>query len=236
MKEFWDARAREDAFYFVDNTGRYGDADLNRFWASGEETLETMLEAVDGEIAPGDSIVEIGCGVGRMTRALANRAGHVRALDVSSEMVRQARELNLELGNVEFIVGDGSTLSPIADSSADVCHSHVVFQHIPDPAITLSYIREIGRILRPGGWAFFQVSNAPEIHRPRRSFDALGRSLKARLGKAPKGQTDPAWLGSAIKIGELRDAAAVGGTEVGRLIGEGTQFCLVRLDKPVELP
>ena len=50
--------------------------------------------------------------------------------------------------------------------SVDGCFSHVVFQHIPDPPITLNYVREMGRVLRPGGWALFQVSNDPTIHQP----------------------------------------------------------------------
>ena len=40
MQRFWDARAREDAFYFVDNTLNYRAPDLERFWAGGEWVWE----------------------------------------------------------------------------------------------------------------------------------------------------------------------------------------------------
>ena len=167
MGRFWDARAREDALYFINNTLDYGDPDEERFWASGPHDLDALLELLGTRIEAADSIVEIGCGVGRMTRCLAERGADVRALDVSAEMLTRARAYNPGLDNVRWIPGDGASLAAIEAESADVCLSYVVFQHIPDPEITLGYVREIGRVLRPGGWAGFQVSDAPAIHRRR---------------------------------------------------------------------
>jgi ubiquinone/menaquinone biosynthesis C-methylase UbiE len=80
----------------------------------------------------------------------------VIALDVSQEMLARARELNAQVQNVEWIHGDGRTLAPIGDGAVDGCFSHVVFQHLPDPEMTLGYVREMGRVLRPGGWAAFR--------------------------------------------------------------------------------
>jgi SAM-dependent methyltransferase len=231
MKDFWDQRAREDAFYFVDNTLRYGDPDEARFWSSGEEVLEYMLDALDVQLRPEDHVVEIGCGLGRMTRALATRCAGVQAIDVSPEMIARARDLNPQLDNVDWIVGDGRSLKPIPDGSADAAHSHVVFQHIPDPEITLGYVREMGRVLRPGGFAFFGISTKPEIHRPPALGLRLRSSLKAWVRRAPRGQTDPAWLGSSVEIPELEVAAAASDASVERTIGEGTQYCLVLLRK-----
>ena len=79
MGRFWDERAREDAFYFVDNTGTYRDADVERFWMEGRRNLETVLAAVGAEVQPGDVVLDIGCGLGRLTRVLAETASHVVA-------------------------------------------------------------------------------------------------------------------------------------------------------------
>lgn len=68
-------------------------------------------------------------------------------------MLELAREHNPALDAVEWIHGDGTSLEPLADASADACFSQVVFQHIPDPEITLGYVAEMGRVLRPGGSA-----------------------------------------------------------------------------------
>ena len=181
------------------------------------------------ELRPNDELVEIGCGIGRLTRALAARCGSVRALDVSPRMLELARAHNPGLANVEWLLGDGTTLAPIADRSADACFSHVVFQHLPDPAITLGYVREMGRVLRPGGWAGFQVSNSPEIHR-RPSPAARARTwLRAARGRGPRGQGHEAWRGSAVDLAELESVAGEAGLELKRTVGAGTQFCFVRL-------
>ncbi len=229
MSEFWDARAKEDAFFFVDNQLRYGDPDLERFWAGGVEVVEKALEFTGATIAPDDEIVEIGCGVGRLTRPLAERGASVRAIDVSAEMLERARELNPELENVEWIQGDGESLSGVEDASADACFSWVVFQHIPDPEVTLGYVREMGRILRPGGWAIFQISDAPGVHERRPASTRVKDAIRSRAGRAPKGQHHPAWLGSSVDLDRLRDVASESGMDTERIVGEGTQHCLVML-------
>ena len=229
MQSFWDERARENAMYFVENRLDYAQPDEERFWQSGPETVDKVLELLGLTVGPTDVVVELGCGVGRLTRVLAQRAERVVALDVSGEMLRQAREHNPQLANVEWVRCDGHTLTGVPDDSADGFFSHVVFQHIPDPRVTLGYVTEIGRVLRPGGWAGFQVSNDPTVHRPRATPDRLRHKLRAAVGRAPKGSTHPAWLGSAVDLAELRATAAQAGLEVARIVGEGTQFCMVAL-------
>jgi SAM-dependent methyltransferase len=233
MARFWDERAQEDPFFFVDNTGRYRRPDLERFWEAGEEELDRLLGAVGAELARDDVVLDLGCGVGRLTRVLAARVAHVHALDASAEMIGRGRELNAELHNVTWHLGDGTTLAPHGDESLDAVVSHVVFQHIPDPAITLGYVREIGRVLREGGWAAFQVSNDPGLHAPRHK--PPGR-LKVALGLAPRGQRDPRWIGAAVNLDELAAAAAEGGMKVEAVHGAGTQFCFVRTVKACMLP
>jgi SAM-dependent methyltransferase len=228
MGAFWDARAREDAFYFVDNTGTYRDADVARFWAAGERDLDAVLAAAGAAVQPDDVVLDIGCGVGRLTRVLAGRAAHVHAIDVSAQMLDQAREHNAHLTNVTWHHGDGTTLHPVEDDSIDAVVSHLVFQHIPDPEITLGYVREMGRVLKPGGWAVVQVSNDPELHR---ATIGLRDRLKAALGRAPKGQDEPQWLGSAVDLQDITAAALEGGLDIGQVVGEGTQFCYVRAVK-----
>ncbi len=190
MRDFWDARAAEDAFYFVDNRLAYGAPDTETFWRGGEQLVDEILELLELELGSSDELVEIGCGIGRLTRPLAARCRSVRALDVSPRMLELARAHNPGLANVEWVLGDGTTLAPIADRSADACFSHVVFQHLPDPAITLGYVREMGRVLRPGGWAGFQVSNAPEIHR-RPSPSRRARDLARRRPRSRSAGTGP---------------------------------------------
>ena len=228
MRRFWDERAREDALYFVDNRIGYRDpAAEERFWQGGRADLDGVLADLELAIGPEDRVVEIGCGVGRLTRVLAERGASVLALDVSAEMLERARAANPGLENVEWVLGDGESLAGVEDASADIVFSHVVFQHIPDPEVTLGYVREMGRVLRPGGRAGFQVANNPE--EPLRTGNqSLRNRVRALVGRGPKGQTHPAWLGSAVDLDDVRAAAADGGMRVERVVGEGTQYCLVR--------
>ena len=229
MRRFWDRRARENPWFFISNVLDYSAPDLEKFWASGERDLEAILGKLEAELDPSAHVVEIGCGAGRMTRAIARRAAHVTAVDVSPRMLEIAREQNDSPENVEWLLGDGESLAGIADASADVCISHIVFQHIPDPQVTLAYVREMGRVLRPGGFALFQISNAPEMHEP--PYEGPRRRWSALRGRWPRGQRAPAWVGSAVDLDELRAAAAGAGLDVNRVVGEGTQFCLVRARK-----
>lgn len=227
MGRFWDERARENAYFFVDDRIDYRNPDLDDFFRQGEVDLDNLLGLLNLAVRPSDTVVEIGCGVGRLTRVLAARAGRVLALDVSAEMLRQATENLAGQGHVELLHGDGRSLGGITDAVADACVSHVVFQHVPDPAIVYGYVREIGRVLKPGGWAGFQVSNDPSVHRPR--APTLRERALAVLGSAPRGRDDPAWLGTAVDLEELTAAAAAASMRVEAIHGRGTQFCVVGL-------
>jgi SAM-dependent methyltransferase len=227
MEEFWDRRADEDPFYFVDNRQRYRDPDLDRFWRSGHEAVDRIEAILGARISAGDRVVEIGCGIGRLTRPLAERAARVLAVDVSGRMLDRARLLNPGLENVEWIQGDGRTLGDIAPESADACLSFVVFQHIAEPEVTFGYVREMGRVLRPGGFAAFQVSNRPEVHRPPSRLARVGGAVARSLRNRPAGQADPEWLGSAIELDALDGAVSEGGMKTERIAGAETQYCLV---------
>lgn len=225
MGAFWDERAKEDAFFFVDDTQEYRGTDEERFWAEGDRVVDLLLGMAGVTLRGDETVVDVGCGVGRLSRALSARVTAVHALDVSSEMLRQAQEANGHLANVSWHQGDGTSLQPVADGSVDGVFSHVVFQHIPDPEITYGYVREMGRVLKPGGWAVFQVSNDPGIH----AAEHKTSKLKALLGRAPKGRDDPRWRGSAVDLDRLAAAAAEGGCSVTGTENAGTQFCIVAL-------
>ena len=225
MRRFWDKRARENPWYFINNELDYHEPDLEWFWASGERDLDAILGDQGVAIQPTDRVVEIGCGAGRMTRAIAARSAQVIAIDVAPTMLEIARGQNESLDNVEWMLGDGESLAGVADASQDGCISFVVLHHIPDPQITLGYIREMGRVLKPGGWAVFHVSNQPSFHRKR--FHGPRHRLASLRGRLPKGQRDRAWLGSWINVEDLHKTAADASLELERIEGAGSQRCMV---------
>jgi SAM-dependent methyltransferase len=227
MRSYWDARAVENAPFFIHSQLDYDQPDLAEFWRSGEDNLRRTLEPFTPRFLATDRVLEIGCGIGRITRAIAGQAAHVVGVDVSEEMVRRARRELADLENVQILQGNGRDLSELASGSFDACYSFIVFQHIPDPDITCEYIVEIGRVLRPGGWAVFQVSDQPEIHRPAYYKRSLRAMVKMRRELRYRHTLEPQWLGSAVPRLKLLAALGRGGLTLEGAVGEGTQFCLL---------
>jgi ubiquinone/menaquinone biosynthesis C-methylase UbiE len=164
MREDWNKRALENAEHYVQNAHEKWDE--REFFRSGEinvanEIMPEMHSICGGSRSPRDlNVLEIGCGVGRMTKFVARIFGHVTAVDVSSEMIAKAKVNLASLDNVTLVNGDGATLSAVADASQDFAYSFIVFQHIPTAEVIASYCREVYRVLRPGALFKFQVQGA----------------------------------------------------------------------------
>jgi SAM-dependent methyltransferase len=161
MQQDWDARARENARYYV-ATGKQDWTDQD-FFESGERTvseevLTDMINICQGR-EPGEmKVLEIGCGAGRVTRALSKIFGEVHGVDVSGEMVRQAQSALQDRPNAHVYQNDGSTLSVLPEGLVfDFAFSTIVFQHIPSRDVIENYVREVHGRLRPGALFKFQV-------------------------------------------------------------------------------
>ncbi len=160
MREDWDQRARENARHYV-NTASTAWTD-EAFFASGERTvadeiLTDMTNICQGKEPSQMRVLEIGCGAGRVTRALARLFGEVHAVDVSGEMVRLAAEALRDFPNAKVYQNNGQDLTVVPELPFDFAFSSIVFQHIPSRAIIENYIREVHRLLRPGALFKFQV-------------------------------------------------------------------------------
>ena len=212
------ARERERKAHVQNETIEWPDRD---FFCSGEinvaKLVMTDMPRVCGAAkSPLDlSMVEIGCGVGRMTRMLARIFAEVTALDVSDEMVARARANTVDLPNVTVLLGDGATLEPLASDSYDFVFSFIVFQHIPSSlAVISSYCREAHRILRPGGLFKFQVQ---------------GDTSPAR------GPRDT-WLGCPVSPSQAEMLARNAGFVMEHSEGPGTQYYWLWFRRPKHPP
>ncbi len=96
---------------------------------------------------PSMSVADIGAGTGFMTAGLAPLVKHVHVLDGSESMLEVARKNLAQFANVEFQLADGLSL-PLPDASMDAVFANMYLHHCPKP---LAAIREMLRILRPGG-------------------------------------------------------------------------------------
>ena len=230
MSREWDERARADAFYY--STWKVGHKwDTEEFFESGERDCELFVDPVIGELGleAGESrMLELGCGVGRMTKALAARFRYVHATDVSEEMVEQAKGHCLDLENVKWEVTNGFDVASIGDGELDFTFSFLVFQHVPEKEIVLSNAAEMLRTLRPGGGFLFQYNGETERRtgwRERAIWGILDRwraPLLPRLFGIDIREAGKTWDGASIAGQEIQEWVEGQGGRVTGARGVGT--------------
>ena len=170
MRRTWDALAGGDTAVYV------GDP------ATGAAELEGLFGRL-GADPHGGRCVEVGCGPGRMTGALAERFDEVVAVDVSPAMLAQA-QANVTAPNVTFRPVSGERLDGVEDRSADALVCYLVLQHLPSRSVVESYLGEFARVLAPRGEAFVQV---PVLGAAGRVWRALRRPLVAVARRPDRG-------------------------------------------------
>ncbi len=212
MRDEWDRRATENARHFIATAN--AEWNTEEFFNSGRlnvffEVLTDLGNVCQGKSAKEMNVLEIGCGAGRMTRALSEVFGQVYAVDVSGEMIARAKEALADRSNVHLFRNSGADLQVLGDVRIDFAFSYIVFQHIPDREVIYSYAREVNRLLRPGGLFKFQVQGA----------------------LATEGQPDT-WLGVHFTDAEAVEMANACGFEPRYRIGAESQYFWLWFFKP----
>ncbi len=242
MRKQWDAIARENPHYGILSHELFEDPSKIQsglFWHSGEDDVLEFLSGIDQEGLDQKSLVEIGCGMGRMTHPLAKRFSKVWAFDVSSVMIKKARKHWGHLENVEFIQGNGCDLKPLEDASVDVVFSTLVLQHLPKPHLVLGYLEEAGRVLRPNGIACVQLNTISHSPPDALSWRGIGRFFRKQIARleliAPtilKSRSTPLWRhyrnryecfrGSSVTVEQVEATALKAGLAIEKSIGSDT--------------
>jgi SAM-dependent methyltransferase len=134
-------------------------------------------------------VLDDGCGGGGMTVSFAEESDAVVGIDLSDRFAAAGTVLAREKGvaNVSFARTDGQAL-PFRDDAFDTVFSHAVIEHVADP---LAYLREIRRVLKPGGWVFLQTApylapsgaHLPRLKVPVPYYLFLGRRFSFRLAR-----------------------------------------------------
>ena len=119
--------------------------------ATAAVTLKALESTVG--ILTNDTILEIGCGVGRVGQVLSPLCKLWIGCDVSSNMLNHARKRLDQFNNIKLIELSGYDLKPVPDASVDLVYCTVVFMHL-DEWDRYNYVLEGHRVLRPGGRIF----------------------------------------------------------------------------------
>ncbi len=179
MREDWNARAKEDAHYYVAFGRR--DQSEEEFFATASEVVSSF-ETELKRLGPGNRrarrALEIGCGPGRLIKPMAGHFGEIHGVDVADEMVRLARERLRGIRHAHVHATDGAELGQFADESFDFVYSYAVFQHIPSREVVMQYLRETHRVLKPGGLARLQLNGLPPTARVYNTWAGVRISAK----------------------------------------------------------
>jgi SAM-dependent methyltransferase len=181
----WDAVATtlSDAQFSVAGT-----TDPAALAESGRSTADDV--ARETGIRATDTVLEIGCGVGRVGASLAPRCARWIGADVSAEMLRHARTALAEQANVSLVHLNGVDLAGIDDASVDVAYCTGVFMHL-DEWERYRYLAEAFRVLRPGGRVYVDNINllSPEgwtIFTQTMRMDPLARPVNVSKTSTPE--------------------------------------------------
>ncbi|HWE50892.1 MAG TPA: class I SAM-dependent methyltransferase [Bryobacteraceae bacterium] len=184
MRAEWNARAREDAHYYVAFGRR--DQDDGEFLDSAADVirdLEGELKRLPSNMPVAERrALEVGCGPGRLMRPISRHFGEIHGVDVSDEMIAQSRIKLSGIPHAHTHHASGSDLAMFPPDYFDFVYSYAVFQHIPSAEVVFSYFQEIARVLKPLGVARLQVNGLPDAARTFTTWDGVrisGRKVHA---------------------------------------------------------
>jgi ubiquinone/menaquinone biosynthesis C-methylase UbiE len=210
MRDDWNARAREDAGYYVAFGRR--DQDDAEFYATATEmvtSFESELRRVPLASRGDWRALEIGCGPGRLMRPMSRHFLEIDGVDVSDEMIAIAKERLSDLSHAHPHHTDGASLALFPEETFDFVYSYAVFQHIPSREVVMQYLRETHRVMKTGGLARLQFNGLPQ----------------------GGGVSYDTWAGARFSSSELMEFAREYDFQVLALEGVSTQYLWISLRK-----
>lgn len=164
LRRDWDACARNDPLWaIITHPGKRGNKwDVSEFFRTGVAEIEGVLGYIQSLGVPlrRERALDFGCGVGRLTQAMADYFNEVHGVDVSPSMVELARRYNRHNEKCRYHANDSSSLGIFPNNHFDLVYSNITLQHI-DPKDAMKYVQEFVRVLVPRGLLVFQLPSAP---------------------------------------------------------------------------
>jgi SAM-dependent methyltransferase len=213
----WEHLAEHDPLWAILTSDEKANRRWNpeEFFATGVADVEHVwqrLGQLDLRPAPGRAL-DFGCGVGRLTRALAPRFTAVDGVDVSATMLGKAAEFGSIPPNVRFLHNPHPHLNLLAGSRYSFVLSLISLQHVPS-RIALRYLAEFCDLLEPGGIAYVQMftfldpTDAQAAAKLTRDESTMNRGYRKIAGafsrKPPRMDTHYCRLSASLRVAEAR--------------------------------
>jgi SAM-dependent methyltransferase len=184
LKAHWDAWGRTDPLWAIltdaDKKGNRWSAE--EFFATGAAEVASVVAYLDS-VAPGrrrGRALDFGCGVGRVTQALAVHYDQVVGVDIAPSMIERAAAVNRHPERVRYVQNATDDLRALPDDGFDLVYSNITLQHM-EPRYAKKYVAEFVRLAAPGGVVLFQLTSGKS---PAPADRRLLRRLKAGVRRA----------------------------------------------------
>lgn len=161
LQRNWEGLAQTDPLWAIctDPRKRNSQWTQEEFFATGRKEIETVLgygDRIGLCIDTTSPALDFGCGVGRLTRALAEYFPECCGVDISPRMISLAQELNRDHPRCQFLLNEDARLKVLPDNHFGFIYTSLVLQHIAQPC-SHEYIAELIRVMKPGGVLIVQV-------------------------------------------------------------------------------
>ena len=199
LRESWDEQGRLDPLRAILTTRDKNDTwDIDEFFASGQRKIDALMEYIKSlgiNISQGKAL-DFGCGIGRLTQALAPHFNEVHGVDIAPSMIELANKYNRHGDRCRYHLNESADLKIFPDEAFNLICTFITLQHIK-PQYAKNYIKEFIRILAPRGVLIFQIPGRITgfnglIMRivPKALLDATYRKVKYRNRPGP----DSYWI------------------------------------------
>lgn len=189
IQKNWDELGKIDPLYAI-KVGIYnkggeweskedGKWDIQEFFQTGIDEMVSIFEEVNHlnlKLSPKRAL-DFGCGVGRVTQALANYFDNVDGVDIAPSMIELANKYNKYDGKVHYYLNDKNTLDFFTTGTYDFIYSVEVFQHM-HPRYQENYFCELLRLLSPEGLLVFELPSEYQNLKQKLFFNFTFQDIK----------------------------------------------------------
>ncbi len=160
LQRNWDEFGRIDPLWAIithpDKKGQKWQID--EFFEFGKKEIEEVMDRIGqlGISYQRKKALDFGCGVGRLTQALAEYFDEVCGVDIAPSMIELAKKYNRYGNKCSYFLNESDNLSLFNERQFDFIYTNITLQHIR-PQHSKNYIKEFLRILDRNGLLIFQV-------------------------------------------------------------------------------
>ena len=224
----WEAKAKENPLLAIMTTAEMADAapedftpeKLEEFFGRGRKLYRDHLAPLLETVPAGCSVVEYGCGAGRILRPVADAGYRAIGIDISPTMLGHCARLVPEVEDLHMLDEEGCCTLP--DGTASLVYSYSVLQHIGSLAAYAGALDEICRVLAPGGRLAIQVncedfkSGDPEVRWRTENHESFSLHYRPTKEGPYKRHEQDHWSGVYIGFDLLREWLSERGVAIER--------------------